>query len=142
MAKVKIKQSNKEQIMERMFHIRKMILEHYPTYEIWRKASKKWGVSSRQTDRYISHINKKIEREYAKKENNLVSKHIERRSNMAHEAIKDRDIRTALLIEKDIAEIEGIYAPKKVNFKAEIALDVEAMKEKAKRIFNQIKEKN
>lgn len=75
-------------------------------------AEKKWRVSTRTLQRYSAAADRRIERSLEKDRGRLLRRHLAQRRSLFARAINDGDLRTALAIAQDEAELEGLY-PKK-----------------------------
>src|SRR5260370_42095662 len=71
-----------------------------------------WGVSDSQLWNYIKKSDELLEKTIETDANKNRRKHIAKRSNLYARALNSGDVRTALMVAKDHAELEGVYPAK------------------------------
>src|SRR5438128_1153910 len=73
-----------------------------------------WNVSDRTLWRYVAAADRLIGQSLEDDRDKLIRRHVAQRRSLYARALNDGDLRTALAIVKDEAEIQGLYAPKKI----------------------------
>jgi hypothetical protein len=68
-----------------------------------------WGISERQIRRYVSDAHEQFAKLARADREKLLGRHIAQRGSLYAKAVKDGDLRTALLIAKDEAKLQGLY---------------------------------
>jgi hypothetical protein len=68
-----------------------------------------WNVSARQIRRYVSDAQEQFKRLARADREKLLGRHIAQRGSLYQKAYKDGDLRTALLVAKDEAKLQGLY---------------------------------
>src|SRR5262245_41663861 len=73
----------------------------------------KWGVGATQIRRYMSKAYDLIQKRAEKDKGRLLARHLMQRRTMYARAMEQNDIRAALAVAQDEAELIGLYPPKK-----------------------------
>ncbi len=111
-----MEQATKVEIERRIDIVLEMLLRGYTRREIVQFSAKEFGINSRQSDTYIRKAKKRIEREYDEKNySELRRVHVARVIRLYKEALKKDDHKTAQRILKDIADLHGLYPPRKIE---------------------------
>lgn len=76
---------------------------------------KGWKVSDRQLWRYVEAADRLIEESLEKDREKVLRRHIAQRRALFARAINDGDVRTALAVAKDEAELEALYPAKRAE---------------------------
>jgi hypothetical protein len=78
-------------------------------------AEKKWRVGERQLWNYIRQADELLAQNLEKDREKLFNRHVASRQMLLARALQVSDLRTALAILKDKAELEGLYPPKRTE---------------------------
>ena len=73
-----------------------------------------WKLSERQIRRYIEAANRKFAEAVDRNRDQLLGRHLMQRRALYARALKNGDIKTALLVLQDEASLMGLYAPVKI----------------------------
>jgi len=109
----KMPELNKHQISKllwhkRYMHVTNMLLDAHAPVEITTMMMSDWGMTWNQSKRIITLVEKDIIKSIEKRKNFLVSQAYLRYEKLFNEAMKDKDIRTATVINKEIINLYGI----------------------------------
>jgi hypothetical protein len=101
-------------------------------YDVRAFAKEKgWDVSDRQLWRYIGAADRLLEQSLERDRDKLFRRHLAQRRALYARALNDGDLRTALAIARDEAELHGLYPGKKVQLSGSkdepLTLNVEAL---------------
>lgn len=77
-------------------------------------AEQGWDVGDRQLSRYLKIAYERMARALQRDKKQLVGRHVMQRKALYARAVKANDLRSALQILKDEAELEGLYPPTKI----------------------------
>jgi hypothetical protein len=107
--------SNKVTALLRLEEVLKILLAG-GEYEDIRQygAAKGWNVSERQIRRYIQQAYERLADATNQNLKSLMGRHLMQRRGLYARAIKGNDIRTALMVLKDEAELQGLYPALKI----------------------------
>jgi hypothetical protein len=78
-------------------------------------SGKQWNVGERQLWNYIAASDGLLTKRLEKDRDKLFARHVAQRRLLYARAVNAADFRTALAIAKDEAELEGLYAAKKLE---------------------------
>ena len=78
------------------------------------ETGRPWNVSERQLWRYVSAADDLLDKYLERDKGKIFNRHIGQRRALFARAMEAGDLRTALAVAKDEAELYGIYAPKKI----------------------------
>jgi len=107
--------SNKKEIENRILEISKMLLRGLSNSEICRYASLNWGISDRQTQRYIKRCYDLWHKEFEKRKKRNLSYHLAKRRDLYKQAYDKKQWNICLEIIKDEAKIMGTYPADKLE---------------------------
>jgi len=104
--------ADKPLFYDRVRTVQEWLLIGKPVSDIIMNIAQNWNIGERQAHRYIREARKLfIEQNKAKSDEKLAF-HISVRTSLYAKALHDKDIKTALAIMKDTAELEGLYTKK------------------------------
>ena len=108
--------STKGVVMQRLQDLTKLILAGADFGDIQQfAASQNWNVSLRQLRRYQEQVYARLAESTQRNRTQLLGRHLMQRRALYARAVKISDLRAALLILKDEAELEGLYPPRKIT---------------------------
>lgn len=101
--------SNQITLKQRVSKVAELLLNGLSRVDIVQYASKKWKVTDRQADTYISKAKDEIESSISRKVEFNYAKAERRFENILRKALERGDLRTALTTTKEIATLQGLY---------------------------------
>ena len=99
------------EVDKRVDTISEMILQGASQRQMFEYAKKEWDIGERQTKHYISKCYTKFEALMEKDAKKNLAKHIQIRNHLYRKTYKAGDYKTALSIQKDKANLQGLYQP-------------------------------
>lgn len=96
------------QIEERINEVYMLLLQKEPTQKIWAYATKKWGISNRQCDRYIASAHQRMIDDLKKDRHLLLAKAIAERNDLYRLARKEYKYFTCLQIADSRDKLLGL----------------------------------
>src|SRR5271166_6603092 len=103
--------STKATVLQRVEEVLKTRLQGAALWEIREYAVEKaWNVSDTQLRRYIQQSDELLQAEAEADRAKLYRRHIAQRRHLLARALETGDLRTALAVVKDEAELEGLYS--------------------------------
>ncbi len=107
--------SDKATVSRRVQDVVRLLLAGAEFAEIRQYASAlEWGVSDRQLRRYVERAYKRLAKSTARDRDQLLGRHLMQRRALYARSIKGNDLRTALQILRDEANLQGLYPPTKI----------------------------
>lgn len=107
--------SSKATVLKRIQEVSRLILAggEFPDVRQY-AAEQDWKVSDRQLHRYMSVSHKRMAKAAKRNTEELVGRHLMQRRALYARCIKANDLRTALAVLNDEANLQGLYPPKKI----------------------------
>ncbi len=99
-------------VLTRTSQVAKLLIEGKGREHIVQYGSENWGVGERQTDKYIKKAKDIIARDVVKNVKYDYAKALMRYEHLFELAISRNDYRAAVLINKEIASLQGLYKTK------------------------------
>lgn len=115
----KKKKSTLASVELRVKEVIKLIICSYSRLEIVQFSSENWGIGERQADKYLQKAREIIIASAKKDSNYEYSKAIRRYEDLYRRAIEGKDYRTALSINKEITNLQGLLKAQ-IEFSGEI----------------------
>jgi hypothetical protein len=107
--------SNKTTVLQRIQECVKLLLAGANFDDVCQYASQgAWNVSRRQVHRYVEAAYKRLAKSAERDRNQLLGRHMMQRRVLYARALKANDLRTALLVLRDEAALQGLYPPTKL----------------------------
>jgi len=112
--------SSKREVLDRCEQVMMIMLDGGEFHDVREYAQSSgdgkepWNVSSGQLRRYMEHAWKWIVQRTEKDRGKTLARHLLGRRRWLAKAIEQGDLRTAIAIAKDLAELEGVYPAKKL----------------------------
>ena len=104
--------STKPVVTQRQQDVYRLLLAGAEFAEIRQYASEKdWQVGDRQIRRYLDVAYRRLAKLTERDRQQLLGRHLGQRRALYARAVKEGDLRTALQILRDEAELEGLYGP-------------------------------
>lgn len=100
--------SDKSTVLKRIDHISSMLINGHSRDNIVRYCSEKWRIKERQSDKYIAKARALITESIKREVNYDYSKAIRRYEELYKLTIQNKDYRTALSINKEITNLQGL----------------------------------
>lgn len=111
----------KAQLRRRINKVYKLLLQGWTYTDLIQFSSKEWGISPRQTSKYIAAATKEIEETAIEVRQNAFNELLASHKEMKKTANSAMDLRLVLDIDKEDAKLLGLYAASK-NFNLDIDL--------------------
>lgn len=100
---------------QRIHEVMQLILAGAEFADIWQYVSERaWQVSERQTRRYLEAAYDRITQVLEREASHLLGRHLMQRRALYARCLKANDIRTALIVLHDEAQLLGLYPAKKI----------------------------
>ena len=107
--------SDKATVMQRVDDVLRLILAGAEFPEIRHYASEhNWDVSERQVRRYLEAAYCRLAQMTERNRDQLLGRHLMQRRALYARCLRGDDLRTALIVLKDEAALEGLYPPTKI----------------------------
>jgi len=103
-----MKRSTKVTVLQRIKEVTSMLIKGYSREDILQFASKKWKVSDRQIDDYISKAKTELTDSIKKDIKYDYSKAVRRYEELFMFCMKKKDYKTALSANKELATLQGL----------------------------------
>lgn len=115
--KLLTKYADDVELSKRVATVVEMFSQGYQRRDIVEYGTKKWGVTIRMVDHYISWAKEDIIQSIQLLQLDSVELHSARLLDLRQKAVEEKDYRLALDIEKEFAKLQGLYKPteKKVS---------------------------
>ncbi len=97
---------------QRIRAVFELLLSDTPRPDIMQYSANNWGLTTRQTDKYIAWANDLVSEEAARLKTKSFEQHLIKRSGLRHKALKAGDMRLAFEILKDESKLLGLYPAK------------------------------
>ncbi len=97
---------------QRIRAVLELLLSDTPRPDIMQYSANNWGLTTRQTDTYISWANDLVSEEAARLKTKAFEQHLAKRAMLRHKALKASDMRLAFEILKDESKLLGLYPAK------------------------------
>lgn len=108
--KRKKRRPSKAELAQRVDEVLNMRLSGAEFYDLKAHATEKeWDVSDRQLWRYVAKSDALLAQSLERDRRKLLGRHLAQRRSLFARALNDGDLRTALAIAKDEAELQGLY---------------------------------
>ncbi len=104
--------ATKAQKNSRTRTVYELLLSDTPRPDIMQYSANNWGLTTRQTDTYISWANDLISEEAARIQAEAFEQHLAKRAMLRHKALKAGDMRLAFEILRDETKLLGLYPAK------------------------------
>ncbi|WP_228464739.1 hypothetical protein [Chryseobacterium antibioticum] len=104
-----MQKSSKHTVRQRINEVSEMLIKAKSRNEIIHYSSENWNVGERQIDKYIAQARKLIQSEIQKNIEYDYAKAVRRYETLYQSAIDNRDYRLASSINKEIANLQGLY---------------------------------
>lgn len=104
-----IKKSNKATLLKRVSEVASLLINGYNREDIIQYSSKNFRVCERQTDKYIQEAKEIIANSVNKNVAYDFGKSVRRFEELYKKAIDNKDIRTALAVNKELATLQNLY---------------------------------
>lgn len=115
--------SERPRVQERVSQIILLMLQGATLRDIREYArEKQWGVSLRQIKRYKTVAQKELDRRFEAGNDRVVRQHLNRLEFLYQKATTTGDLRTAVTVLRNVAELRGLYPAKPGTFPVEIVL--------------------
>lgn len=89
-----------------------LLISDTPRPDIMQYSANNWGLTTRQTDKYIAWANEVIAEEASRIQTKAFEQHLAKRAALRHKALKDGDARLAFEILKDESKLLNLYPAK------------------------------
>ncbi len=109
------KRSTREVITKRVAEISTMLLNGESRERILHFSTANYGIKERMTERYIAKAQLFIEKSVERKVESDYAKAIRRLEELYRLSMKKEDIKTALLINKELTQLQGLHKIKVEN---------------------------
>lgn len=107
--------SDKATVTKRIHEVLKILLAGGEFEDIRQyAAAKAWNISDRQLRRYQEWAYERLAEATNQNQKQLMGRHLMQRRGLYARALKTNDVRTALMVLKDEASLEGLYPPTKI----------------------------
>ncbi len=97
---------------QRIRAVFELLLSDTPRPDIMQYSANNWGLTTRQTDKYIAWANELIEAESAAMQTEAFAQALGKLKIMRHSALKAVDLRLAFDMTKEINKLLNLYPPK------------------------------
>lgn len=124
-----VKKANNVISAERVSYITELLMRSVPTHEIVRECSEKWGVVSRQIEKYISAAYAEIRTYVNKKKSDRLAWHYEIRHKIISDSLRQGSPYVALNALQDLTKLEGLYPVEKLEAKVHASHSIAGNKE-------------
>ncbi len=104
--------ATKAQKNSRTRAVYELLLSDTHRTDIMQYSANNWGLTTRQTDTYISWANDLISEEAARIKTKAFEQHLAKRGMLRHKALKAGDMRLAFEILRDETKLLGLYPAK------------------------------
>ena len=101
--------SNKATVIKRISETASLLINGYNREDIVQHSSKNWRIGERQTDKYIQEAKVIIANSVNKNVAYDFGKSVRRFEELYKKAMENKDIRTALTVNKELATLQGLY---------------------------------
>ena len=107
--------SNRVTVATRVRDVMKLIVAGAEFGDIRQYATDHaWNLTERQIWRYVKAAHREFAKTIARDRDELLGRHLMQRRALFARALKNNDIRTALMVIQDEAQLLGLYAPTKI----------------------------
>jgi hypothetical protein len=108
--------ADKASVMLRVDAILRLLIAGAQRHDLLQFASapeQNWGLTARQVDTYIGKARKQLEKLAAARRSKALTRHLVQRGDLYARALAAGEIRTALAVAQDEAELLSLYPPPK-----------------------------
>lgn len=109
------KSLNNAEVAARVTEVYRLIVRGLSRTEIIQKASDDWSVSERMADEYIARARVYLKEHTERDRDANYSLAVHRLEDLYKRTMKLQDYKTALGVQKELSELQGIYPPKRVE---------------------------